>query len=526
MKSLTFNQLQLRVLVLLFLLFTSALIGYRYFIELPKLERSASLLAERELDTLTFSMKKIVTLISRFGFDYAVWSTTHDFMLDLNQDYIDENLVDNTFESLEVDGFFYINDKLELVTEKGLNHKTGKALSFSFYDFKKFPHNLSMLPSARTGIGTSMTMGFLTTQNGPAIYSVNQIRRSDKGGEHRGFLILIKLIDDEFTANLSTHTMTNISFSPLSQNKNIKGLQQWDQKSILTSLKPFSKVLIEDMNKRPVAILNMEHSMGNMPNLINKQSVIFITLISFLFYMVYRLVSITIIIPVKKLANDIKVLDSKEKYTLLNENYAVRELTTVSKNVNELMSTVQKQNELLAKQVSTDQLTQVMNRYGLTVEIDKQKDQCIRLNVGFIVVMCDIDHFKKYNDSFGHMQGDKALFDVAQSLEKHCKRPSDVCARFGGEEFTLLFSEMSEDDLQKKMKEIITAMEILNIFHSKSPTAPYVTVSLGATIVRPSDVVDYALATDEIFKKADNALYQAKANGRNGFVINYFTSNK
>jgi diguanylate cyclase (GGDEF)-like protein len=190
------------------------------------------------------------------------------------------------------------------------------------------------------------------------------------------------------------------------------------------------------------------------------------------------------------------------------------------------MSTVQKQNELLAKQVSTDPLTQVMNRYGLKVEFDKQKDQCIRLNIGFIVVMCDIDNFKNYNDSFGHMQGDKALFDIAQCLEKHCKRPSDICARFGGEEFTLLFSEMSEDDLQKKMKEIITAMETLNIPHSKSPTAPHVTVSLGATIVRPSDVVDYALDTDEIFKKADKALYQAKDNGRNGFVINYFASNK
>lgn len=190
------------------------------------------------------------------------------------------------------------------------------------------------------------------------------------------------------------------------------------------------------------------------------------------------------------------------------------------------MTTVQKQNELLAKQVSTDQLTQVMNRYGLTVEIDKLKDQCIRHNVGFIVVMCDIDNFKIYNDSFGHMQGDKALFDIAQSLEKHCMRPSDVCARFGGEEFTLLFSEMSEGDLERKMEEMIMAMETLNIPHSKSPTAPYVTLSLGATIVRSLDVVNYSLSTDEIFKKADHALYQAKANGRNCFVINYFTSNK
>ena len=447
-------------------------------------------------------------------------------MLDINQDYIDENLVDNTFVSLEIDGFFYINDKLELITGRGLNYKTGKALNFSFYDFKKFPHNLAMLPSPIKGIGSAEKMGFLATQNGPAIYSVNQVRTSDKGGEHRGFIILIKLIDHKFTEILSTYTMTKVSFSPFPKNKNIKGLQLWDQKSIMTSVKPFTEVLIEDMNKRPVAILKIEHSMGNMPNLMNKQSVIFITLISFLFYMVYRLVSINIILPIKKLANDIKIHDAKEKYLLLNENYAVKELTVVSKNVNELMSTVHKQNELLAKQVSTDQLTQVMNRYGLKIGFDKHTDQCIRLNVGFIVVMCDIDHFKSYNDIFGHMQGDTTLFNVAQSLEKHCKRPSDICARFGGEEFTLLFSEMSEHDLQKKMEDIIGAIENLNIPHSKSPTAENVTVSLGATIVRPSDVVDYSLPIDGILKAADKALYQAKTNGRNGFVINYFSSNK
>ena len=524
MKSLTFNQLQIRIFFLLFLLFTNALMGYRYLIELPKLERSTSILSERELDTLTFSIKNILKTLSSTSFDYAAWTSTHDFMTNQNQDYIDENLVDGTFENLELDGIFYINEKLELIVGKGINYKTGKTLNFSFYDFKKFPHNLTMLPTPTIDFSSPKTMGFLSTQNGPAIYSVNQIRKSDKGGENRGFLILIKLIDDKFTEDLSIYTLTKISFSPIPQNKNLKGLKLWNEKSTMTTVKPFSNILIEDMNTRPVVILKMEHSVGNIPDLINGQSLIFITMISFLFYMVYRLVSITIIVPVKKLASDIKLYDSKDKYIPLNENYTVKELSTVSKNVNELMSTVQKQNELLAKQVSTDQLTQVMNRYGLKTELDKHKDQCIRLNVGFIVVMCDIDHFKSYNDSFGHMKGDEALFEVAQSLEKHCQRPSDICARFGGEEFTLLFSGMSEEDLHRKLQDIIGTMENLNVPHSKSPIAAYVTVSLGATIVQPSDVVNFSLPIDEIIKKADNALYQAKATGRNRFVINYFSS--
>ena len=525
MKSLTFNQLQLRVLVLLFFLFSSALVSYKYFIELPKLENSISLLAERELDTLTFNIKNLLKDVSRISSDYAAWTATYDFIHDHNQNYIDENLVDQTFTLIEVDGMFFLNEKLELVFGKGLHYKTGKPVGFSFYDFKKFPSNLTMLPTPRSDIGSAQTVGFINTQNGPAIYNVNQIRTSNLDGEHRGFLITIKLIENNFTDSLSESTLTKVSMASISKNERFKNLALWDEKSNISTVKPFTKVLITDMNNRPVATIKMEHSVGNMPDLFNQKSLIFSTLLSLLFYMIYQLISLTLIIPVKKLANDIKVMDQKEQYSKLNEDYTVKELITVSKNVNELLLTVKSQTDLLAKQANTDQLTQIMNRHGLKTELDKHKDGCIRLNIGFIVVMCDIDYFKNYNDSVGHMKGDETLFLVAQTLNNQCKRSSDACARFGGEEFILLFSEMTTENLHNKMQDIINAMENLNITHPKSPTASHVTVSLGATIVQPSDVVDFTLHMETIIKSADKALYQAKANGRNRFVINNFSSN-
>lgn len=140
--------------------------------------------------------------------------------------------------------------------------------------------------------------------------------------------------------------------------------------------------------------------------------------------------------------------------------------------------------------------------------------------------MCDVDYFKNYNDSLGHMKGDETLFEIAQALDKQCHRFTEVCARFGGEEFILLFSEMSEQDLKKKMHSIIRTMEIHHFPHPKSPTAAHVTLSMGATIVLHTDVVDFSLPINEIIKTADKALYQAKALGRNCFVINYFSTNK
>lgn len=526
MKSLTFNQLQLRILVLLFFLFTSGLVSYKYFIELPKLERSISHLAKRELDTLTFSIKNQLKDISKINSDYAIWTSTYDFMRNQNQKYIDENLVDQTFGIIEVDGLFFINEKLELIFGKGLNYKTGSALSFTFYDFNKFPNNVAMLPKPIINKGSAQTTGFLMTKYGPAIYSINQIRTSELDGEHRGFLITIKLIADSFTKKLSEYTLTNISLRPIAKDDNVSGLHFWNEKSTNSTVKPFTNVLIGDVNNLPIASLKIEHSVGRMPNLINQKSLIFLILLSSLFYMIYQLISITIIIPVKKLAHDIKVMDNKKEYTQLNEEYAVRELTIVSKNVNELLFTVQKQNELLAKQVNTDQLTQVMNRHGLEGELSRYKNECIRHKVGFIVVMCDIDHFKIYNDHFGHVKGDKTLYFVAQALKAQCQRTTDTCARFGGEEFILLFDQMTNQELDNKMQAILNAMEKLNISHPKSSVASYVTISLGATIVQPTDVINFSLSIDNVIKSADKALYQAKANGRNQFVVNDFSSNK
>ena len=246
MKSLTFNQLQLRVLFLLFILFTSALIGYRYFIELPKLERSISLLAERELDILTFSIENMLNAASRTNYDYAVWTSTYDFMLNENQDYLDENLVDNTFKSLEIDGIYFINEKLEFIYGKGLHHLTGNTLDFSFYDFDKYPANLSMLPIPTIDKKAPTKSGFFMTKNGPAIYSVNQVRTSNVDGENRGFFISIRLIENNFTENLSKYTLTKVSFVPIQSDKLAKR-ETWSKKASVLGVKPFTKVLISEL---------------------------------------------------------------------------------------------------------------------------------------------------------------------------------------------------------------------------------------------------------------------------------------
>jgi len=527
MKTLTFNQLQLRLFAILFLLFTSAVFGYRYFIELPKLEQTIAKLSERELETLTFSILNMKEVLARTNYDYAVWTSTYEFMRNQSEEYIDENFVDNTFISLELDGIFYLDEHLKPLYVKGLHHKTLVELPFSFYDFIKYPNNLSMLPIAITEMGAPKKSGFINTQHGPALYSVTQIRDSDLRGEARGFLIMVQLLEAPFVVDLSKYTLTTIAFQSLKKANSEALKHNWDDKIKINKVKPYTDVVIRDNSGSPVLLLKVNHSNGKLPRLIDEQSIVFIILISIFIYVAYLLVSNFIIVPVRKLAVDIKHRDSLERYAPLDEIYSVQELALVSKNVNQLMSTVQQQNDILARQVNTDSLTQIMNRRGLISAMEDYKDLCIRKKIGFITVMADIDYFKRYNDSAGHLEGDIALSEVANVLNEQCKRKGDICARYGGEEFTLLFSEMDEKSLNEKLNKIMKALQSLALAHPSSPISEYVTISMGAVIVTANDVVDFTLSLNEVFRAADRGLYQAKSAGRNRFVISHFsTENK
>lgn len=136
--------------------------------------------------------------------------------------------------------------------------------------------------------------------------------------------------------------------------------------------------------------------------------------------------------------------------------------------------------------------------------------------------MADVDHFKRYNDLLGHVEGDHALIQVAQTLEKHFQRTNDLCARYGGEEFILLYNDMPKEVLKRKLDEIIASFATLNMTHPASNTAEHLTVSFGACMVRPDDIKNYRLQFKTVIRIADLALYQAKNSGRNRAVISQY----
>jgi diguanylate cyclase (GGDEF)-like protein len=126
-----------------------------------------------------------------------------------------------------------------------------------------------------------------------------------------------------------------------------------------------------------------------------------------------------------------------------------------------------------------------------------------------------VDYFKKYNDSLGHLEGDKALIAIAQCMKNQIKREADFVARFGGEEFICLLPFLEKEDAFYFAKKLLRAIEDMNILHPMNVHSRYVTVSIGLANTIPDDSNSHT----QLLEEADKALYMAKQSGRNRVVI-------
>jgi two-component system, chemotaxis family, response regulator WspR len=165
----------------------------------------------------------------------------------------------------------------------------------------------------------------------------------------------------------------------------------------------------------------------------------------------------------------------------------------------------------LEKISSSDGLTGIANRRRFNEALSSEWQRA-RRNRGLLgIILMDVDYFKKYNDSYGHLQGDDCLRRVAAALELAVKRPADLVARYGGEEFVVLVPETDAAGVAHVAEHLRVAVSELQIPHGGSDVSPFVSISLGSVVVSPT-TEDGEL---QMIEDADKALYQSKRAGRN-----------
>lgn len=191
-------------------------------------------------------------------------------------------------------------------------------------------------------------------------------------------------------------------------------------------------------------------------------------------------------------------LERDEAYRALNES----QQQLVEKNIE------------LERLTVIDGLTALSNRRYFNDYMEAEWKRALRSASPLSLLMIDVDHFKLYNDSYGHIAGDDVLRKVADTIKQSCRRSTDVAARYGGEEFALILPETPSTAIGHLGEKLCQDVEALGLPHAASSTGSHVTISVGGATMIPSSGKSFSQLVDS----ADKALYEAKRTGRNRAV--------
>lgn len=175
---------------------------------------------------------------------------------------------------------------------------------------------------------------------------------------------------------------------------------------------------------------------------------------------------------------------------------------------------LEEKNRFINVQLLIDKMTSLYNKSYFEKICNKKIIHAQKRGEGFALMVLDIDYFKQYNDTYGHPAGDKALIAVSGVLQNTLRRSTDMAFRIGGEEFAVL-TEIEKKEAYAMAQKILKDVQDLKIEHRNSTVAKYLSVSIGLYIVTG----EHHETMDEVYKIADNALYDAKDSGRNCVVL-------
>ncbi len=198
--------------------------------------------------------------------------------------------------------------------------------------------------------------------------------------------------------------------------------------------------------------------------------------------------------------------------------FIIRDITerkTAEQKITELVKQLEIERNTAQENSITDSLTGLSNRRYFDDALRREFSRLKRVGTTLSLIILDVDYFKKFNDSYGHLAGDYCLQQIATTIKTIVEGVPNIVARYGGEEFVVLMPQPEEHEAEELAEKIRKAIEVLNIPHAASQITDYVTVSLGVVTVHNDELS----SQDQVVKLADEALYAAKKSGRNRTIV-------
>ncbi len=546
----------LLILVGVFALYGAVDYAIQRFIIFPSFLRLEQYEAEQNLERSVQAIKREIHHLDSLCHDWSAWDDTYDFVVSLSEEYIKSALVVSSFTNNNLNLIYLCDIKGNVVWGKIRDLKTGEKMHLPNFSEDALPksHPLFTYVSVKKPLEEMSVAGILVTGHGPMLVASRPILNSNNEGPIRGSLIMGRFLNDDIVKTLANQT--RVDFKILSGKTgllpdNIKE-SHWQADEYKYPVKKGDNDYL--LIYAPFPDISGDTAFWirtKIPRKIIKKGVVAIqyalmsiltTGIGVLIVMVLLLQK-TVLGPITRLTNHILLIRKNRDFsirlsmnrkdeigTLASEfdrmleqiEMQTDELAKLNENLKsdivkrmEVEEALQKANQELQTIANIDGLTQIANRRRFNEFLDQQWKQMRRDKKILSLVLCDIDFFKLYNDTYGHQPGDDCLQAIAQVISRNLKRPSDLAARYGGEEFAMILPDTNPVGAFHLAEKIRKEVQDLKISHARSPIYQYVTLSLGVYSVIPNQ----KFSLEALIEAADRALYEAKNQGRNRSVL-------
>lgn len=502
------------LIVVAIVMFELLLLGVQRLVILPSfigLERNE---AQDDLERAILALDNEIGHLDALCHDWASWDDTVNFIKGQSPTYAAATLNDTTLVNARLNLVWYLDASGKQVWNRSLNLQSREELPFPEAELADLPSRAGILL-----IGDKVMM-----------VASRPILGSDERGPPQGTLVFGRFLDDEGVGDLNKQTQVQFAVlrigDPDHAAETDKVLEQY-HRGVANPIEKVSDQLlrihgiVRDINGREALVVRtvFPREIAQEGLAAMRLALIFAlgTGLIILLLVVIGL-DTTLLRPLHRLTQHTRSIQESGDYSARVGIKRRDEVGILAGAFDAMIEKIQSQTTELETLSFRDGLTGVFNRRYFDQHLDLLVGQHRREKNPLSLVICDIDFFKKFNDTYGHLAGDDCLKRVAQAIARQCKRPIDLVTRYGGEEFAVILFNTDQQGAVDVAETIRRAVFAEKIPHAASAADGLLSLSLGVTTVIPNAAVN----ASGLIGAADKALYSAKECGRNRVVFQPF----
>ncbi|MGI2110028.1 diguanylate cyclase [Shewanella frigidimarina] len=517
----TLKRFSLLLLSSLLLTITMLLVSIYYFFYLPGIKAEVLDQQQQEYNLLHSALSLSKNSLATLCYDYAVWDELVEYISNPTDDFVQNNMPDNAFEAANIDAVFVsdINNQLMWDYQDASLKSSRSSLIHLFHQQKT--RSFAILPTAAeiASQTVSSRSGYLVFDGALIYFSNTTILPSTGHGEIAGSLTMVRIVDKALINDISQFSL--VKFSIEDAQTSTKNTQEFFSLKKIETIAPSHNWLIRNTFDDQVVQVTLHHKKVSLPQLDWASAISILLSIVLIVSLSLMALSRLLIKPLIRFNKSINDSSDDNFISKMASNHFIDELENVSYSFNQLLLKFNAQQNYLETLTVQDSLTGITNRRGLEAFTKRIIARWHLENVGFSVMMIDVDNFKYFNDKQGHLKGDYALTAVATSLLEVMAQYDGLAARYGGEEFCIILADNNHQNILNVAEEIRESIEKLHISNNIDDR-DWLTVSIGVVVVddKLADVEKYNFS--DVLQHADEQLYLAKQAGRNTAKVTKF----